>query len=408
MKKPTLPNLPKVNIPKINLPKISISTSKIPKINFPKINIPFQNKMIKKLIFKVVTKVYIGIYFDEDKCYIRVNFSKPKTKKPLIRVFEKTEEGTFSGAMIKFINEIQKKYSFTYIATLISSINTGAILGCLESDYQRMHINTSFIAKTCIEDKWSAYGSLYAIDEKKELFEDINGIDFIFPAELVIYHLLKQNENIMQQLYILTTRSHLVLTIFHENVLYFSANFIYSEDEEESTMEEDDVELDDIGEMNNLIEETQKESKDLEEVLDLEKIDDVADLDDGSLEDLDELEDIESDEFDEIDALDDVEDGEDIEYEEEHQEIKEPEVFSKKEQLMCEFIKNSIEDFYKNPLYKSEFISKAMVFDATIDTKIAKHLKEYIASELFLESELKEVDLCEIINQISTLESQTV
>ena len=405
MKKPNLkmPSLPKVNIPEIKLPKVNI-----PKTKLPTINIPFQNTIIKKLTFKLATKAYIGIYFDEDKCYLRADYSNTKIK-PQTRVFEKTDEGNFSGAMIKFINDIQKKYSFTYIATLISSINTGAILGCLESDYQRMHINTSFIAKTCIEEKWSAYGSLYAIDEKKELFEDVGGIDFIFPAELIIYHILKQDPSNMQKLYILTTKSHLVLTIFHETTLYFSANFIYSEDEEENDLEED-VKLEDVEDMSNLIEETQKESKEVEEVLDLEKMDEVADLDDGSLEDLDELEDIETEEFDEIDALDDVEDGEDIDYDEEedHKEVEEPEVFSKKEQLMCEFIKNLIEDFYKNPLYKSEFISKAKVFDATIDTKIAKHLTEYISDELFLECELKEIDLCEIINQISTLESQAV
>ena len=184
--------------------------------------------------------------------------------------------------------------------------------------------------------------------------------------------------------------------------MYFSTHFIYSDDEEDVSLDDDTVNQ--TEEVDDLIKDTDKENADMQEVLDLENIDNVSTVDDTTLENLDELDNLDDiNNFNELDSLDDLDHDEDLD-----KKADENVFLSKKEQLMCDFIKNSIEDFYKNELYKSEFLHSAQIFDATKENNMAKNLNNYISNELFLECETKEIDLCEVINQISILEQETV
>ena len=261
--------------------------------------------------------------------------------------------------MVKYLNNLQKRHSHTYVSTFLSTINAGSIHSCDDHEYHRMHIETNSIVKVCVDNQWSAYSSIYAIEELKSFFKDAGGIDYIFPQEIALKYLQASAPAIEgQQLYIITTSSYAVVTVFSEEGLLYSAHFIYKEDEDEMALDE---EIDSMDDVDDVIKEADKESEEIEEVLQLEDIDD-NDIFDGGLDDLDDLDDLEAPELDEIESFDE---GEEEELELEPEEEEGEALFTRKDQLLCEFLHNSVEDFYKNSFYKSEFIKKARVYDGS-------------------------------------------
>lgn len=356
---------------------------------------------IKNIALTYIKRVHISIVHDDRKYYITSRFVGKNGSESESKVYDVVGD-KMPPIMVKYLRGIQKKHPYSYVSTILSTINAGAIHACDEEAYQKMHIETDSIVKVCVDKSWSAYSSVYAIDEVKHFYEDAGGIDYIFPQEIIVKHLLSDEVVEGQCIYIMTAGSFAVVTVFSENGLLYSAHFIYKEEEEAMGLED---EIDEMDEVSDMIEETQKDSDEIEEVLQLEDIDD-NDLFDGGLEDLDELEDIESPEFDDIDTLEEPED--DLALEEEET-IEDAIGLSKKDQLLCEFLHNSIEDFYKNSFYKSEFIQRAKIFDGCHgDQSTGEVLNRYIKDELMLESEIEKIDLGDVLCDISLMESDAV
>jgi hypothetical protein len=358
---------------------------------------------IKSKVVDYVKKVHVAITFDDGKYYIRTHFIGKNGTTTEDKVFDLAGD-KMPPIMIRYINGIQKKYSYVYTSTFLSTINAGSIYGCDDHEYRKMHIETDSIIKVCIDRKWSAYSSIYAVDELKHFFSDVGGIDFVFPQEIILKHLLDSRVIEGQQIYIVTTSSYAIATVFSEEGLLFSSHFIYKEDEDDLGIGDDDMAS--LGEMNDMIDDAEKEHEEIEEVLQLEDIDD-SDIFDGGLEDLDSLDDIETPDFDDVDLTDKPVADENIDLEEET--VDNRALFTKKDQLLCEFLHNSIEDFYKNSFYKSEFIKQGTIFDACRPgVNTGEMLHQYIVDELMLECDLEKIDLRDVLGEISIVESKAV
>lgn len=360
----------------------------------------FFNAM-RDTIVKMVKKVHVAIIFEDNKYYIRTKFVSKNGTTLEDRVYDKAGD-KMPPIMVKYLNTLQKRHSHTYVSTFLSTINAGSIHSCDEREYHRMHIETDSIVKVCVDNQWSAYSSVYAIDELKSFFREAGGIDFIFPQEIAINYLLKSRGAIEgQQLFIITTSSYAVVTVFSDEGLLFSAHFLYKEDEDEVALDE---ELDAMDDVDEVIKEADKDSEEIEEVLQLEDIDD-NDIFDGGLDDLDDLDDMEAPELDNIESFD-ADDDEELELEPEEPAES---LFTRKDQFLCEFLHNSVEDFYKSSFYKSEFIQRAVVYDGSRNgNHTGDMLGRYIKEELFLECEVRPVDLCDLLADISMTESKAV
>ncbi len=356
--------------------------------------------LFKKQLIGYIKKVHVAIVLDDKKYYIKTKIVGKNGVSTEDKIYDQVGE-KMPPIMVKYLNNIQRRHSYTYTSALLSTINAGSIHGCDDSAYQKMHIETDSIIRVCVDGQWSAYSSTYAIDELKHFYADVGGIDYVFPQEVVIRHLLQDEVIEGQNIYIVTTATYAVVTVFSAEGLLFSSHFIYKEDDEDVGLDE---EMDNLNEMNDMIEDTEKESEEIEEVLQLEDIDD-NDIFDGGLEDLDELDDIEGADFDNMDDIhEDME--EDLELEDE---VGDEALFTKKDQLLCEFLHNSIEDFYKNSFYKSEFVKQARIFDACkAGVNTGEMLNQYIRDELMLECELEKIDLCDVLTEISIMESKAV
>ena len=356
--------------------------------------------VLKAKLIEYIKKVHVAITFDDGKFYIKTKTIGKNGVATEEKIYDQVGE-KMPPIMIKYINGMQKRYSYAYTSTLLSTINAGSIHGCDDTAYEKMHIETDTIVRVCVDNQWSAYSSSYAIDELKQFFTDVGGIDYIFPQEVIIKYLLQDEVIEGQNIYIVTTASYAVVTVFSTEGLLYSSHFIYKEDDEDVGL---DTEMENLNEMNDMIEDAEKESEEIEEVLQLEDIDD-NDIFDGGLEDLDELDDIEGGDFDDMDGMhDDME--EDLELEDEGAGEA---LFTKKDQLLCEFLHNSIEDFYKNSFYKSEFIKEARIYDACKPgVNTGEMLHQYIRDELMLECDLEKIDLGDVLTDISIMETKAV
>jgi hypothetical protein len=239
--------------------------------------------------------------------------------------------------LIKKIKELSAQIPQTYTSTIIQTINQGVIAGCNKIDFQKYGIETENIKYICINNKYSIYTSLYDLMDLKKL-----DIDFIYSVFALIDYKAKQRIN---TLYILVTKEKFYLVIYHTNIPIYSD--IY--EKTEKLMENNDLDLN---------------------------------LDDLSDEDVIEIDDV-------VEDLDAVEDIEDIETE--NNEIK-----TEIEMDVVNFIKNSIEEYYKN--YAEDFIEKIIIYDRGI---LNDDIVNIINDTLFMEAKKEELNILKTINEIS-------
>ena len=191
-------------------------------------------------ILNRIGKAFISIIEINNKYYIKVKVVG-KNKSVENKVFSKAGDNP-PIAMAHYIAKIQKKYSYSYVATLLSTINAGAIPLCGDIDYKKYKIECEDIARICINDSWTAYTNRYVLIDLKKYYEKVCDLDFIFPTEAILHFLIKDyaesNENI---LYILHTNIFTNITIFKNKKLPFSSRFIYQNDEDVDTIDEEDV-----------------------------------------------------------------------------------------------------------------------------------------------------------------------
>ena len=81
----------------------------------------------------------------------------------------------------------------------------------------------------------------------------------------------------------------------------------------------------------------------------------------------------------------------------------EEDVDMKKDLLLFNFMKNSLEEFYRNEHYDSRFITEAVVLDTY---QGSKSLSKYLKDELFIDNRIEPIDLAEISCKLSYLESK--
>jgi hypothetical protein len=238
--------------------------------------------------------------------------------------------------LIKKIKELSAQIPQTYTSTIIQTINQGVIAGCNKIDFQKYGIKVENIKYICVNNKYSIYTSLYDLMDLKKM-----DIDFIYSVFALIDYKAKQKIN---TLYILVTKEKFYVLIYHKNIPIYSD--IYEKVEE--LMENNDLDLDDLNDG------------------------EVIEIDDEVVEDLD--------------AIDDSE-----EIENEETEIK-----TGMEMDVVNFIKNSVEDYYKN--YAEDFIEKIVIYDNGV---LNDDVVKMIDDTLFIEAKKEKFDILKTINEIS-------
>lgn len=350
-----------------------------------KINI---KEFLEKLLIKLFKIGHVSIYMENKKFFVYIRIIKNgKTIEDEHRVFDVEGESDSPKVMKEFFKKFYDKVKYAYVSTYIDSINQGAISGCGDGVFHELGLDMSSLVKICVEDKWSVYTNIYEIDKVQEKYKAIFGVDFIFPMEIMIQHLKPEDNVDTAVLYMVNNRNSSTLTIYRHNELVYSSHFLFNDDDDSLVVA--DSEDDDLDESDNLLGGDDDDGLDDLDLGD-DSLDDLDSMDD--LDNIDDLDDfvVDDDEGDGLDSMDDDDDN-----------VLQSEQDLKKELLLFEFVDNSLNDYYKNPNYDSDFITEAIIYDTC---KCSVGLKKHIKEVFFVEPKVLTIDLGETLCNLSQLE----
>ncbi|NOX16313.1 MAG: hypothetical protein GXP61_09905 [Epsilonproteobacteria bacterium] len=306
----------------------------------------------------------------------KVKFEKIFPAKPNAE-FLSEEVGTY-------INTLQDKYNFTYIAFLLDSMGQGAVKGTQVEDFSKFSVDVKNV-KTIKFDTWSAYASFIDINWTNKIYDKI-GLDFIYSPFALLYHFLSEHKlNTNSTLYILNQEKSVTLTVFKEKTLNFGVFYtIVKEDGLEDSDEienwEDEEEVEDVENLANLdTESSEEEMNELEDLSELDTLNEDPKNDTF----------IDTDSFTKNDDLQqDMDSGVNIE---------DIELYGR-DLHIYKFISLALKEYYNNSIYESDFIEKIVVFDGY---DMSKEMIQSLEDDLLLDLEMYKVNVSEAVCDLS-------
>jgi hypothetical protein len=238
--------------------------------------------------------------------------------------------------LIKKIKELSEEIPQTYTSTVIQTINQGVVPNCEKKEFQKYGIELENIKYICINNKYSIYTSVFDLIDLKKL-----NIDFIYSIFAIIDFKATKKIN---SLYILITKEKFYILIYHKNIPIYSN--IYEKNE--SLIEESEIDLEDLDES------------------------EVVEIEEDIVDDLDSIEEIEN-------------------IETEKNEIK-----TGIEMDIVNFIKSSLEEYYKN--YAEDFVENVIILDTGV---LNEDITNIINETLFIETKKENFNILKTINEIS-------
>ncbi|HIQ50402.1 MAG TPA: hypothetical protein EYH54_00350 [Nautiliaceae bacterium] len=294
--------------------------------------------LLKKLFYR---PNFVSFY-KEESIYKLLN---EKYKNDKI-IFSENKEFNNKKELVKYINLIIESNPQTYTSTILKSINQGIIPSCKKSHFKEMGLDINNIKYICINNKYAFYTSLY---ELLEIEKEFPFLDFLYSPFSIIDYKAKIRNN---SLYILIIRGFLFFMIYKNSIPVFGE---IEEFNEKSPKNEDN------------------EEGEIEEIDDLDLLDEIN-------EDIDEIETIEDlDSIEEISQTTKSSSGTHLNIENK--------VFNKLQEILKEYYENS-----------SDFIENIIIYD-TIN--ISNNLKVLIEDELFINTDIQNINLLKTINEMS-------
>jgi hypothetical protein len=338
--------------------------------------------VLSKLFEALYLKVFVNIVVKNSESIVYIEMcSKNDVVDSVQSTFETTK---FNGNMLEFINEYVKESPFYYISILDTSTDQGAIPTCNKNRLSYYHDISSSEYK-CYDGKWTYYTSKTDLYELEKNYKVI-GLDFIFSPFSILSNFFKDKINLNIAVYVLIQDNCLSLCIFKNSELLFAdyLDMDISKDGNDMMLNEDineDIDLD----------------LDLEDDIDLEDVDVVDDVE--SLDDFSDIEDLDT-----LEEIDEFSENKDVE--EEFYETDEVLVDSDNEHFNEDYqrfslIQTSINHFYKDDKYDSEFLENIYIADFV---GVSSDLKRYLEEEMFLSVYIRHIDLAVEVCELAKLE----
>jgi len=351
--------------------------------------------MLGKIFQSLYNKIFINIVVERSKTivYVESVSNKGVTTDSDAQFFDTID---LNDKMLEYIKNHIKASPYFYISILDTSATQGAIPTCNKHRMPEYYYDIALSKHKCHNNKWAYYTSkdnLYAIERKYKTI----GLDFIFSPFTIVAVFFKDKIATTMAMFIFIQDSYLSLTIFDNEKLLFAEHLDMQTENEsndimlQDTLDEEDVLLDDDGiDLDEL------------EVVDNDDGDDGDDF--GNIEDLDALEDIE--EFADSKDLEEefIENAEEISTNSETtiQDGNEDESFTEDYQRFL-LIQSSLGKYYKNSLYKSEFVENVYIADGI---GVGTDLKKYLEEEMFLNVYIRKLDIAVEVCELAKTELQ--
>lgn len=322
--------------------------------------------MLSKFFESLYLKVFVNIIVERSKSIV---FIETANKNGVVdSVEESFNTISLNDGMCEFISAYTSESPFNYISILDKSLSQGVAPTCSSKDIST-YCDTSSSKHLCYGDKWSFYTSKLSIHAIEKEYSK-TGVDFVFSPFVVLARFFRDKIDSNMAMFILLEDNFVTLSVFDNSQLLYAKHLDMEHYKDSNDLLMDDNEVQEIE-------------------LDM---DDGIDLDDMEVEDLDDFADIED--LDSLEDLDEFSDAKDIDEEfqeslDEPQSVKEVDGFNEDYQRYL-LIQSSINDFYKNSKYKSQFIESTYIADGV---GVSGDLKRYLEEEMFLNVYIRSMDL---------------
>ncbi len=350
--------------------------------------------MLDKIFQYLYNKIFVTIVVNDtfSTVHVEVVSHKGSVQDSATKEFETT---SLSDDMYDYIEHYTEQSPYYYISVLDYSLSQGAVPTCRVDDFS-LYTDLLSLKHKCFKDSWAFFTTKQNIKEIEKNYEDI-GVDFIFSPFLVLSHFFKDKLDEKNSMFVFVQEDAVSICVFsHSELLYATHKKIvknHHEEEDELVMEDDMLDMDD-------------------DAIELDSIDlDDVDIDDaigGSLDDFGDIEDLDSlDEIEDFSDSKDLEEELEDEYEEANEEDEkdkddeEDEPVDSKDYDVFLIIQNAMEHFYKDDIYKSEFVEKIYVADSI---GLDDDLKKYLEDEMFVSAYIRKADLLAEVLDITKME----
>jgi hypothetical protein len=255
---------------------------------------------------------------------------------------------TFTKELVEYINKQQEEIMRSYVVSLLNSQGQGIIPTCSSSKFKKYHIDRRYIYSICINEMFVNYVTKIDVKWVQKTFAK-TGIDLLFSPFTILQDIIFIENDTMQTVsYILQTNHTLTLMIAQDGKILYGSFFEINNDVNPLYCDYDYCKND---------EDDEDEFK-IDEEIDFENdFDDFDDFDDESI------------------------------YEREVSLVEENKTFTK-------FLNNSLKEFYSNEIYNGNFVDKVKIYS---EKKIDQSIIGYIENELFLQTEVCDIELDDLV-----------
>ncbi len=297
---------------------------------------------------RLYQKVIISVDIDVQTCKVKVAHHKnPNNNEE--KSF-KTVNGDLPIEAAKYIRYFQNRFPFTYIATMARVQKQGLINGNKLKKFEEFSLNPSALTIMLVNRKWFAYIDKEEMSHFKSKFSKIRGVDFIFSPFCLVFEKIKSRLDSTKKLYILQEVGACTLLIADIDGVYFGNYMVF--------------------EQNNL-ELTQEAEGSDDEVVKFEAISEIN----------------------ENIIIKDFERGEEVT----QSNLSDLNIAN----TMINIIKETLNNFYKDERYASDFIEELLILDAF---GISDYAITHLTNNIMLETQFLRVDVCSEIEKLVKME----
>ncbi|MGX2983440.1 hypothetical protein [Helicobacter sp. 23-1045] len=293
---------------------------------------------------RLYQKVIISIDIDLQIC--RVKIAHPKNAEHNESKTFRTVNGDLPIEAAKYIRHIQNRYPFTYIATISRVAKQGLIEGNKLKKFEDFSLNPHKLLIMLLNKKWFVYIDKDEMAHFKGKFSKVRGADFIFSPFCLVYEKIKSRLDSAKKLYILQENTTCTLLIADIEGVYFGNYIIFSQDSAKSAESSEVVKFETIEEIDDTNENII--------IKDFEKGDEVANLSDLNIAN-----------------------------------------------TLIATIKETLNNFYKDERYASDFIEELLILDAC---GISDYSITHLTNNIMMETQFLRVDACDEIEKLAKME----
>lgn len=293
-------------------------------------------------------KVIVSVDIDVQVCKVKVTYNKNSADNE--EKSFKTVGGDLPIEAAKYIHRIQNRYPFTYIATMSRVKNQGLINGNKLKRFEDFGLKSSALSIMLINRKWFVYINKDEMARFRGKFSKVRGADFIFSPFCLVYEKIKSRLDTEKKLYILQEKGACTLLIADIEGVYFGNYIVF----EQNFLEIDNAESSEG------------------EVIKFEALEEINDINENII-------------------IKDFERGEDTDR------LGDINVAN----MMINIIKETLNNFYKDERYASDFIDELLILDAC---GISDYSITHLMNNMMMETQFLRIDVCAEIEKLVKME----